>query len=65
MTARRDNALKVVGLQKSYGGVEAVPGIDFSVEYGECFCPPRSQRRREEDHSRILEGISRTHRWRG
>jgi ABC-2 type transport system ATP-binding protein len=37
MTARSDKAIWVVGLQKSYGGLEALRGIDFSVDYGECF----------------------------
>jgi ABC-2 type transport system ATP-binding protein len=37
MTARSDKAIRVAGLQKSYGGLEALRGIDFSVDYGECF----------------------------
>jgi ABC-2 type transport system ATP-binding protein len=32
-----DAAIEVRGLQKSYGGVEAVRGIDFRVESGEVF----------------------------
>ena len=32
-----DNAIQVTGLRKSYGDVEAVRGIDFSVAQGEVF----------------------------
>ena len=37
MATRPDQAIRVSGLHKSYGGLEAVRGIDFSVDYGECF----------------------------
>ena len=30
-------AVEVRGLRKAYGGVEAVRGIDFSIEAGEVF----------------------------
>jgi len=36
-TASPDKAIRVVGLHKSYGDFEAVRGIDFSVDHGECF----------------------------
>ncbi len=33
-----DLAIEVKGLRKSYGEVEAVRGVDFSVSHGEVFC---------------------------
>ena len=51
------SAIVVRDLRKSYGGVEALRGIDFEVGRKRGVRAPRPQRRREDDHGRDPGGL--------
>ena len=49
-------AIEVSGLRKAYGNLEAVRGVDFSIEEGEVFGLLGPERRRQDDDRRDPRG---------
>ena len=63
--AGHDPVVRVRGLTKRYGDVQAVDGIDFEVAPRRGLRPARAERRRQDDDGRDPRGPARARRRRG